>query len=48
VDPALTGAYAPDTGSPVIGAGSVQTEFTTDKNGVTRGAVWDIGAIEAP
>jgi hypothetical protein len=33
--------------SPAIGAGAVLSSlFTTDKNGVARGAAWDIGAYE--
>jgi hypothetical protein len=45
-DPQLDGSYMPQAGSPVIGAASVQSEFTIDKNQVTRGASWDIGALE--
>lgn len=46
--PDLSASYVPNVGSPAIGAGSVQTEFTIDKAGTTRGASWDIGAYEAP
>lgn len=35
----------PQAGSPVIGLGvALNAIFTTDKNGVTRGGTWDIGA----
>lgn len=47
-DPNLDVSYVPNAGSVVIGAGSVQTEFTTDKVGTVRGAAWDIGALEKP
>lgn len=48
VDPDLDGDYKPNLGSPVIGAGIDLTSegFTDDKDGVERGASWDIGALE--
>jgi hypothetical protein len=45
-DPSLNGSYVPQGGSPAIGAGSTQTEFTIDKNQATRTAPWDIGCFE--
>jgi len=46
VSPA-TGDFRLQSTSPAIGAGAVLSSlFTTDKNGVARGAAWDIGAYE--
>jgi hypothetical protein len=46
-DPRLDQQYRPLRGSPVIAAGAALTEFTTDKTGATRGAIWDIGAYQS-
>ncbi len=46
VDPE-NGDFRLQAGSPAIGAGTaLNGTFTTDYNGVTRGASWDIGAYE--
>ena len=45
-NPLLSASYVPVVGSPVIDAGIVESDFTTDKNGASRVAPWDIGAFE--
>ncbi len=47
-DPGLDGAYKPDAANDlVVGIGvQLNTSFTADKAGTTRGTVWDIGAYE--
>jgi hypothetical protein len=47
LDPGLNGSYGLSVTSNATDAGvSLSTMFTTDKNGITRGAAWDIGAYE--
>jgi hypothetical protein len=49
VDPDLNATtYIPESGSPVIGAGVTQTEFTTDMNGDPQTSPWTIGALVRP
>jgi hypothetical protein len=46
-DPLLDSEFAPQIGSPAIAAAKVlSSDFTTDKDGVERGASWDMGAYE--
>jgi hypothetical protein len=46
-NPSLDSGYAPPVGSSAVDSGAnLSTLFTTDKAGVSRGALWDIGAYE--
>lgn len=47
-NPTLSVSYIPQTGSPAINSAiSLSSYFTVDKNGVSRGLTWDIGAFES-
>lgn len=46
-NPLLTSTWSLGSGSPAIGAGvEINSIFTIDKVGVTRGSLWDAGAFE--
>lgn len=48
LNPLLSGAYRPMSGSPPVGAGqNLSGLFTTDYDGVTRTVPWDLGALIA-